>query len=371
MAEKSTLKPQQKVVLTAALGGIFVNAVLAAAKLICGYRFHSMAIISDGYNNLSDIASALLIVISYRLARKPADRQHPYGHERIEYLASLIIGIAVLAVGGDILLESVRKLSSPGETIYDRLAVIMLILSIAAKVGLAFYYKSLYRRSGYTAIAASVSDSWSDVASSAVILAGYLCTPLTNFPVDAVIGILVSGMILYSGVGIIRAMSAPLIGVQPDASTLDAIRGIIMASPEVLGLHDLRVYAYGVDHVYGSCDVEVDGRKTVSEIHPAIDAIEDEIRQTTGVQMTLHMDPREHDAGYRRVNHALKAALKQIDPGYTFHDLHAHPATGEYHADVMVPYEDPISDAQLNDAVRRQMKQTAPDVVISLSIDRR
>ncbi len=321
------------------MAGIIVNVFLCTMKLIIGNAVNSISILSDGFNNLSDVFNALMVLIGYRLTGKPADREHPYGHGRFEYMMSQFISLMVMYVGLSLLKSSVERLLHPQDVIMNGYAVFVLAVSLLIKVGLAFWYDRLYRKSFLTPLKAQKADSLADVAGTGVILAGYLLGPLLSIPIDSIIGIIVSLIIIASGARIFLQMTSVLLGQPADKQLYEKIEEILKQDAEISGYHDLRLHAYGPGNIYGSCDVEVDGKKTLFEIHDFLDVMEKAILEKTGVQITLHPDPVGKSQKIEAYRKAVKDLLKGYDERISFHDLNYNKKTDSYSLDVVIPYD--------------------------------
>ena len=345
--------------------GIVVNVLLCTMKLIVGKTVNSISILSDGFNNLSDIFNALMVFVGYRLTGKPADREHPYGHGRFEYMMSQFISLMVMYVGVSLLRSCVERLIAPKEVLMNKYAVIVLGISLLVKLGLAFWYDRMYRKSGLTPLQAQKADSLSDVAGTGVILAGYLIGSLTTLPVDSIIGIAVSVIIILSGSRIFLRMTSILLGQPAEEELYDRIEEILKQDKEIRGYHDLRLHSYGSGRVYGSCDVEVNGEDTLYEIHDFLDVIEKKIFEGTGVQITLHPDPIRNSRKIKEYGKILSDTLKDRDTELSYHDLHYNAVSDNYSVDIVVPYRMKIDEEELCEEVRKKL-----GIEIEIKIDR-
>ena len=354
----------------ASIAGIGVNVVLCTVKLISGFMTNSIAILSDGFNNLTDIGNAILIFIGYRLARKPADREHPYGHGRIEYMLSQGIAIVIIVVGSSLLKSSVSRLINPETVGFNLTAVIILVLSLAAKRGLAMYYNKLHKASGLIPLKAQVTDSLSDAASTAVIIAGYLLTPVTSPYLDAVLGLILSVIIIFNGARIFLEMSSILTGTPGNENTYNEVKDILSEYTEIRGIHDLRIHSYGPDIIFGSADIDLDADLTLSQAHDILDAMETTVAEKTGIKMTLHADPSADDHHIVRLKKQLSAALKRYDPDIDFHDFHYNRKLERYIVDIEIPYDHDADKETLSALIRKAMTENGEKQEIEIRFDR-
>ncbi|MBR2745848.1 MAG: cation transporter [Erysipelotrichaceae bacterium] len=354
----------------ASIAGICVNIVLCAIKLISGFMTNSIAILSDGFNNLTDIGNAVLIFIGYRLASKPADREHPYGHGRIEYMLSQGIATVIIIVGFSLFKSSVSRIITPKSVDFNLIAVIILALSLTAKRGLAMYYNTLYKRSGLIPLKAQTTDSLSDAASTAVIIIGYLLTPLTSPYLDAILGLILSAVIMYNGVRIFLEMTSILTGTTGDKNTFDEVERILSEYPDIRGVHDLRIHSYGPDILYGSADIDLDAGMTLSQAHDILDAMETDVAQKTGIKMTLHADPSADDQHLSELKQQLTAVLKRYDQEADFHDFHYNRKLNRYIVDIVIPFDHKADKKVISELIRNALTENGEQIEIEIRFDR-
>ena len=355
----------------AGLVGIVVNVILCVSKLIGGYLTNSISIISDGFNNLTDILNAILVYVGYNLANKPADSEHPYGHGRIEYMLSQGISIMIVVVGITLLRASVSRVLNPQDITPNNYVLFFLIFSVVVKLCLAYYYDRLYKKSSISTLHAQKTDSLADIAATSVIILGYLLFPLTNLPLDGIIGICVSFIIIYSGVEIFREMASILVGVPADEKLYDEIISIIKSHDSVKGYHDLRIHTYGTNNIYGTSDIELDGKQTLFEAHTIIDSIEDEVYQKTGVQMTFHADPTDEHKHIHQYQDLLSKLLEDLEENVSFHDLHFNQELNKYIVDIEIPYHSKYEEKDIIKYVLDGFKKENIDINLEIRIDRK
>ena len=346
--------------------GIGVNVLLCTMKLMTGRAVNSISILSDGFNNLSDVFNALMVFVGYRLTGKPADRKHPYGHGRFEYMMSQFISLMVMYVGISLLRSSIERLIAPKEVLMNKYALIILGISILMKLGLAFWYGKMYEKSNLAPLQAQKADSLADVAGTGVILAGYVLGFFTSLPVDSIIGIVVSVIIVFSGFRIFYQMTSILLGQPADEQLFTRIEEVLKEEKQIQGYHDLRLHSYGSGNVYGSCDVEVNGEETLFAIHDFLDVLEKRILDQTGVQITLHPDPIGNSRKLKEYGNSIGRILKKYDERISFHDLHYNGKTGMYSLDVVIPYDLKVDENEVCEKIREVMG----DEEVEVKVDR-
>ena len=353
----------------ASITGIAVNALLCTIKLRSGFATNSIAIISDGFNNLTDIGNAVLVFIGYRIALKPADKEHPYGHGRVEYMLSQGISIMIMTVGLSLLKSSIERLITPSAVKQDTRVIILLIISLLAKLALAGYYHQLYKKSGILPLKAQMTDSLSDSVSTAVIIIGYYLTPLTVPYLDAIIGLLVSLLIIKSGFDIFREMSSLLLGNPESEETLKKVTDICLSFAQVKGIHDLRIHTYGPDITYGSADIDLDYTLTLARAHDILDAIEEKVFEETGIKMTLHADPVEESDSLISLKNRLMEILGEYDTAISFHDLHYNKELDKYSVDLLIPYENKLNEEELKERILESFHEITQNSQCEIRID--
>lgn len=352
-----------------AIVGIIVNSVLCVIKLFVGHYSKSVAIFSDGFDNLADVGNSLLIFVAYRIAAKPADKDHPYGHGRMENMLSQGISLMIMFVGVTLLVTSAQRIINPETLIQDNRIIIMIVVSILIKLGLAIYYNRIYTSTKLISIKAQVSDSISDIARNLVIVLGYFITFYTGINLDGYIGIAVSLLIIYNGLKLFSETSSILLGKAGDEQLIQHIDKILKENKQIQGVHDLRIHSYGLNTNYASADVEIDGKLSFITVHDLLDTLEEEVKDKTGVIITLHGDPVSDDKDLKQIRKIIKETTDLYD-GFTYHDLHYNKSLSCYHVDLSVPY---LYDLEKNDAVQQIEKlvhEYNKDIQIQINIDR-
>ncbi len=353
--------------------GITCNIILFCIKYLAGTLSGSIAILSDAFNNLSDCASCLVTFFGYKMAAKPADKGHPFGHGRAEYLTSLLIAILIVLMGGELLRDSVEKLFSPEPVTFHWAVLCILLFSIAVKLWMAFFNRTLGKRIHSSVMIATAKDSCSDVLATTATLVVLLVSLFTDVSLDGWMGILVSLFILKTAYDIIRDTVDDLLGKPADAELVQRICRLIRANEEILGLHDLVIHNYGPGKMIGSCHVEVSSQSNFVAIHDKIDQIEHQIQDELHMNMTLHMDPIELNNG--QVNACrtlLLQVLHQLDPHLHMHDFRM--VSGETHTnlifDLVVPFDCVYKDDKLKEMIDAALKTQPVQYYTVITFDR-
>ena len=349
--------------------GIFSNLFLFVIKFMIGTIVHSVSIQADGVNNLTDAGSN--IILSFHLANKPADKDHPFGHERTETIASLFVGILILVLGFETAKESISKVIHPGSIDFRIASVIILLISIIVKFWMYAYNKKLSKTYDSSLLEATALDSISDVCGTTAVLVSTLLSPVLHFNLDGYMGIVVSGIILYGAYGLLRDMINSLIGEAPDPELVHNIVNRIMAHPAILGVHDMMLHNYGPNKIFASAHVEVDSSKDIFETHDHIDNIEREVKENMNIDLVLHMDPvKVNDPETELYRAKVVEAIHQIDPKWGFHDFRI--VSGPTHVnlvfDLVIPFEEKYSQEEIEDMLLKHI-QSDKKIYFVLTID--
>lgn len=271
--------------------GILCNLLLFGLKLGIGLAINSVAVLSDAFNNLTDFSSSVIMVIGAKLSSRPPDQEHPYGHGRYDYVGTLIIALIIIWVGLQLARSSVMKIVSPEPVQADLITSILLLFSIGIKVWMYFYNRYIGSKINSSVNYAAAHDSISDAAATGTVMVGITINRFVNWPVDGLLGVAISGMIIYTGFDAARSAVNLLLGTTPGPEITDRIYQIIEASTHVSNVHDLKLHDYGPGRISGSVHVEVPSDAHVEDIHAEIDQIENLIKSELGIDLVIHMDP--------------------------------------------------------------------------------
>ena len=358
--------------LVASVTCIVCNVALCLGKGAVGLLAGSVSIVADAVNNLSDASSNVVSLLGFKLASRPADEDHPYGHGRYEYLAGLVVAVLVCAIGLNLVTSSVEKIVHPEAVDFGPAVVVVLVASMAVKLWMAAFNRRLGRAISSETLEATAVDSRNDVIATAAVLASAVISQVTDVNLDGWAGLAVGGFILWSGVELVREAVSPLLGKVPDLEYVEHIRRKILSYPGVLGTHDLMVHDYGPGRQFASAHVEMAGEGDPFEQHDLLDNIEQDFKDEEGLVMTLHYDPIvTNDPQVRDMRHWIDLAVKSIDERLSIHDLRCVP--GPTHTNVIFDCVRPAGFGMGSSELRRRISelvtQRYPQAVCKITID--
>lgn len=354
--------------------GIAVNAVLFLAKFIVGSAAGSLALMADAFNNLSDAGASVVSYISFRIAAKPADRDHPFGHARIEYIASMVVSFLILSVGFDLGRDAIGEIISPkGAAVFTAATIVVPALAIPAKLGLAAlnYFVSL--RVNSSVMRAAALDSLSDALSTTAVLVSAIILRVSGVSIDAYVGLGVSVLIFVAGIRVLLETMNSILGEAPVKELTDDIRRLIKEYPDVLGVHDLLVHSYGHGHCFASVHAEVDGREDFFKMHDTIDEIERRLHAELNIVCTVHMDPiLIGDPLTDALRTETEELAHALDPAFHVHDfrLVSGPTHSNLIFDVEVPFETALTDAEIIERLTERIRAVCDTYYAVITIDR-
>lgn len=362
--------------LLAAITAITLNLLLFGAKLTVGILANSMAIRADALNNVADAGASVVALISFVIAAKPADRKHPFGHARIEYVTSMLVSFLILYTGVNIASDAIGTLFGGGEgkAEFSVLSAVVLGVSILAKLWLFVFYRKIGRKINSTVLVADSVDSLSDSLSTSVVLIAAIV--MLFFPnltmLDSIMSIIVSVFIIISGIKIFNETKNAILGEAPDPEVIENIKNVLGQYPEALGFHDMFVHSYGPGRSIVSLHVEVDGSKDVFASHDAIDNIEKTLHDKFGYITTIHMDPIVTDESTNEIKAQISAIAAEIDERIRIHDFRM--VRGETHTnlifDIAVPFEVKMKDDEVADEINRRVSALDGNYFAVITVDR-
>ena len=321
--------------------GIICNLLLCAGKLTVGILSGSVSITADAVNNLSDASSSLVTLIGFKLAERPADDEHPYGHARIEYLTGLAVAALILVIGVELGKSSIEKIIYPETVVFSYVTVAVLVGSILVKLWMALFCNKLGKRIGSATLTATAADSRNDVISTAAVLIGILVGHYFNLQIDGYIGLLVALFIVWSGFGIAKETISPLLGEQADPELVRSISELVLSHDKILGIHDLMVHDYGPGQCFASVHAEMDSRDDPLICHDIIDDIERDALRDLRVHLVIHYDPIvTDDEELNRMRELVGKEIKEISPELAMHDFRMVRGPGHTNLifDLVIPF---------------------------------
>lgn len=359
--------------------GIISNMIICALKIIIGLIINSIAIIADGINNLADAGSSILTLVGFKLSSRPSDREHPFGHERMEHITGLIVSLIIIAIGLLLLESSINKLIELEIVVYDKMVAYItmgiLVVAILLKLWQSFFNRKYGKLINSTTLLATSADSLNDcISTTAVLISIVVSLFYPNSWLDGVMGILVSFFIIFSGIKLVKETISPLIGEIPTREFIQNVKDKVMNYDGVLGIHDLVVHSYGPKKVFITLHVEVDSKVNINETHDMIDNIENDFRIKENINMVIHMDPVDiDDEEVNMLRGKMEEILSNIDKSLLFHDLRV--VKGITHTniifDIVKPFEIKLSEEEIEAIVIKKLQEINPNyrTVITFDID--
>ena len=352
--------------------GIGLNVCLFLGKYLAGVLSGSIAVMADAFNNLSDAGSSLITLIGFKFAGMKPDKEHPFGHGRIEYLSGLAVAAAIVLMGFELAKSSLEKIFHPTPVEANLLSIGILVVSVAVKFYMSSYNKKIGTKIDSAAMRATAADSLSDATATSVVLLAILVQKFAGVNVDGWCGILVAGFILFAGYNAAKDTLSPLLGQAPEPEFIEEIHRITLAHPEIVGIHDLVVHDYGPGRQMISLHGEVPGNGDIFALHDVIDQVEKELKEQLGCDAVIHMDPIETDnAAITQMRGEVAKLVAEIHEEITIHDFRM--VTGPTHTnlifDAVVPYQLKMTDQEAVAAIQKRISERWPNYFAVVSID--
>ena len=341
--------------------GIFLNLILFAGKLFAGMLSGAISITADAFNNLSDAGSSIITIAGFKMAAQRADEEHPYGHARMEYVATLAVAAIILIMGFELFRDSFGKIIKPQDIEFSWLIVAILLASIAVKCVMAVYNFYFSKKLDSSTLEATGRDSLSDCIATSVVLAATLIAHFSGLNLDGIGGVFVSLFIFYSGISSARDAIDPLLGAKPEPEFVDRLKEMVLDfDKNILGMHDLMVHDYGVGRMVISLHAEISSKTDIMLAHELIDLIEDDLREKYRCSVTIHMDPVVvNDNKVEEVKKVVIDTIKDIDSSLTIHDLRITDGVSRINVifDLVTPFGFRYKDGELSAMVREQIAE--------------
>lgn len=357
----------------ASIVGIVINVLLFIIKFVVGTISGSISIRADAINNLSDAGSSVITLVSFIISNKPADRKHPFGHARMEYISSLVVSFLIIYIGLDMFRESVGKIIHPEETTVSAVMFIVLIISILFKLWMYIFNKRTGKKINSLAMQATAADSISDVMGTAAVLLSVVITLITHFNTDGYMGIIVAVIILINGFKLAMEAKDCLMGQSPSPEVVGEIIEYAKSADGILGLHDILMHNYGPDQYFASMHAEVDGSRDIFETHDIIDNLEHAISEKFGISCTIHLDPIvTGDPAIDKMRAEVSGILAEIDTLLGMHDFRmvAGPTHTNVIFDCTVPFECRLTYNEIKKQIDTKLKEKHPECFAVVNFDR-
>lgn len=352
--------------------GIIINIVLAIAKYLIGTLTNSIAITADAVNNFSDSISCIITLVSFKMANMKPDKEHPFGHGRIEYVAALIVGFLVELMGYELIKSSIEKIRNPEAVVFSVPAVIVLVLSIGGKLWLALFNRFLGKQIDSAAMTAVFTDSIGDITATTVTLISLIVSLFTDLLIDGYMGIVVSLFILYAGFNILKESIGILLGTPPSKELVDELVEFIMSHDEILGIHDLVVHSYGATRIFASVHTEIAADGDLLSAHDTIDTIEKLTKEKFGIELVIHMDPIvTNDEKVEKNYQLVHKAIKEIDEILDIHDFRMveGPVHTNFIFDVVIPHKYRMTEKELISEINDRIHKINENFCLVITVD--
>lgn len=368
--KKVTFAERTKKGILAGILGLLSNLLLFISKLTIGLFSGSVSIMADAINSLSDTASSILTLAGFKIAAKPADPEHPYGHERFEYISGLFVSIIITYVGFQFLQTSIRKILHPESLTLSPIIFIVLLFSIILKFVQGRMYVTIAQSIDSETLRATAKDSYNDVYTTLAVLLSAGIEWLMGWRIDGYVGFALAGYILWSGIMMLRAFVYELLGSRPTKEELLAMEKLLLSYENILGFHDLLVHNYGPSKEFASVHIEVDDSLNLNQAHQIMDTIERDFKKTLDVELVCHLDPVPiNNENYREILKVLKKILKETGEGLKLHDFRMIRNAKEMQFDVVVPEKFNFSDEELKRIIRVQIEQRIGTYDLDITFD--
>ena len=357
----------------ASITGIVLNALLFVIKLFIALISGSVSIISDAFNNLSDASSSIITLIGFKMSSKPADKEHPYGHQRIEYICAFIISTIILFIGIELGISSVKKIINPKDVSFNYVMLVILSITILIKLWMGLFYRKTAKKINSLSLKASSKDSINDVITTFVVILGLFFGNVIGFNLDGYLGVLVSIYILISGVGIIKETINNLIGGTPDKELIDKVLLEIAKGDQILGVHDILYHSYGLGQIYMSLHAEMDSSLSLTKAHDLIDSLEKKIKKLYNVDIVIHIDPiLLNDELLQTINIKLKNIIKKISDKLSYHELKIINKKKKTNIcfDLQIPYDFEMNNKEIYDFINKELRQIDDNYRASITFDK-
>ena len=356
----------------AGIVGIICNVLLFAGKLLAGAISGSVSVTADAVNNLSDASSSIVTLIGFRLAARPADEEHPYGHARMEYLSGLAVAAMIILIGAELVKSSFQKILHPEAVEFSALTAIVLTVSILLKLWMALFNRKLGRKISSAALTATAADSRNDVIATGAVLLACVVGAWTGLKIDGYVGLLVALFIICSGIGIAKDTIDPLLGAKPDEELVRAIAYLMTSHVNILGFHDLMVHDYGPGRRFASVHAEIDHRIDPLIAHEILDEIERQAKKDLHVDLVIHYDPIvTDDETVDALRRQVAELVRQVEPRMTVHDLRVIRGTTHTNLvfDAVLPLDAAITPAEAGRRIREKVAELDGDYYAVVTVE--
>ncbi len=352
--------------------GIICNLILCAFKFILGAFTGAVSITADAVNNLTDAGVNTVTIVGAKLASKPVDKEHPFGHGRAEYISALIVAFSIFVMSFELGKSAVAKIIHPETVKFSASYLIVLVFAVAVKLWMAYFNRKLYHLTNNLNMKVVVKDSLNDCIATSSTAAALILAGKFNIPmIDGIVGFAVAVFVFFSGFFVVKDILSPLLGEPPSKELTDKIESIILSDDIILGVHDLIVHNYGAGRSIASAHAEVASNLDLITVHNAIDRVEREITETLGIDICIHTDPIEDDAEYSNIKTLTEIILSDYNPDFTFHDLRIteDDETKTLSFDLVTPFDYEGKESEIEGALTEIYHSKLPDLKLNINIE--
>lgn len=356
----------------AGIVGIVCNVLLSCMKIVVGLLTGSVAITGDGINNLTDSASSLVTLLGFRMAQRPADGEHPFGHGRYEYISGVVVAALVLLAGAELAKSSFEKILHPQSVPFTASTLVVLLVSIGVKLWMAGFNRKLGRLTGSKTLEATAQDSRNDVIATSTVVVSFLADAIFHIRLDGYVGMGVALFILWSGISLAKSTVDPLIGMQADEEMVHQLTDLILAHERILGIHDLLIHDYGPGHCFATVHAEMNAGESPLDAHDQLDHIEQEALRRLGIHLVIHYDPIAENEDWNAYRNLVERCAAELSPDASIHDLRIvdYQEQKKLTFDLAVPYSLPLSDEALVQRMLDALKEKGCFLPTEIQIDR-
>lgn len=378
LIERFEKKQQKKSDIRTAFGifagimGLLSNLLLFVSKLLIGLVSGSVSIMADAMNNLSDTVSSVLTLVGFYISGKPADKEHPYGHERFEYISGMLVSLLITFVGFQFFMTSIDRIRDPQSIKVTPVILAVLLLSILIKVWQGVFYQRVAKKIDSNALVATAKDSLNDVFTTIAVLVSASVEGITGLKIDGFVGLLIACYIIFSGLQLIREFINELMGLRPNQEAIDQMKEYLSSVTDIVGYHDLLIHQYGPNKTFASVHIEIDDRWDLPHAHEKIDEIEQKFKKQLGVELVCHIDPVNlHDQRQQFVHLEIKKIIKSINSDLRAHDIRLidHGDRPRILFDLVVPSDFKATDQELQIRIQEQVYRNIGDYPVEVTFD--
>jgi len=355
----------------ASIFGIVSNLLASIFKIVIGLLFGSVAVLTSGIDSLSDSVSSVVGLVGFRISATPADKEHPYGHQRMEYISGLVVSIAIIVVSVLLFQSSIQKIVNNDVLIFSYWLIYAIIFSIVVKIVQFIVYTSIHKKINSASVKAMGFDALSNIITLIVVLASLIIYKLTDINLDGYASIVVAIFIFVGGIKLIKYSSSLLLGEAPKEEEITQLKEIILDNNEVISVHDIILHSYGPSIRYASAHVELDSKLDNIYTHNLVDSIEERVLKEKNISLVLHIDPLNTEDKYlNKLKRQVEKIVYNISSDFKYHDLHFTDNKKGLHFDLQIPYEYDMSNEELIETISKEIVLLNPSLIITVKIDR-